>query len=303
MAWLVRLGLVESLQAFAGSFHFVMRYLVWGEHRSGFFMRAAGVSDDGQERIRAWHLVAEGDSGLAVPGLATVLLAKRYLAGHPPAPGARPALGELELDDFTPLLVEAGIAFGDRDEATRDDRALFTKILGASFDQLPEAIRSLHSTRGVQNYEGEAQVSGDSAIIARVARALFRMPRRGSKIPVEVSIVADGGTETWIRSFAGRRFRSELSAGGGNRAGLLRERFGPFSFFIALALDSDCLLFIVRHWQFFGIPLPRFLAPQGNIFERVEQGRFRFHVEMRFPLLGHFVTYDGWLQAIHPCKY
>jgi hypothetical protein len=44
------------------------------------------------------------------------------------------------------------------------------------------------------------------------------------------------------------------------------------------------------------LPLPRFLAPTGNTFERAEDGRFHFHVEIGFPWTGLIVRYRGWLE-------
>ena len=42
--------------------------------------------------------------------------------------------------------------------------------------------------------------------------------------------------------------------------------------------------------------LPAWLAPGGTAFESVEDGRFRFDVEIGAPLVGRIVRYRGWLQ-------
>jgi hypothetical protein len=36
--------------------------------------------------------------------------------------------------------------------------------------------------------------------------------------------------------------------------------------------------------------------PGGDSFERVERGDFRFHVDIRLPVFGEVVTYEGWLK-------
>jgi hypothetical protein len=79
-------------------------------------------------------------------------------------------------------------------------------------------------------------------------------------------------------------------------AGLLCERFGPLTIGLAMAIMDGRLRLIVRQWRMFGLPLPRFLAPTGNTFERAEDGRFHFHVEIGFPWTGLIVRYRGWLE-------
>lgn len=55
---------------------------------------------------------------------------------------------------------------------------------------------------------------------------------------------------------------------------------------------------ISRRWTAFGIPLPGVLAPYGDTYEHLEDGRFCFHVEIALPLIGLIVRYQGHLT---PC--
>ena len=41
--------------------------------------------------------------------------------------------------------------------------------------------------------------------------------------------------------------------------------------------------------------LPPPLAPRVDAYEFVDNGRFRFHIEIRQPLAGLIVRYRGWL--------
>ncbi|WP_416361782.1 DUF4166 domain-containing protein [Mesorhizobium sp. AR02] len=40
------------------------------------------------------------------------------------------------------------------------------------------------------------------------------------------------------------------------------------------------------------------LCPRSTSFETVENGRFRFHVEISHPLTGLIVRYRGWLEPV-----
>jgi hypothetical protein len=64
---------------------------------------------------------------------------------------------------------------------------------------------------------------------------------------------------------------------------------------MAVVVDGDRLRMVVRGWSIFGLRLPAALAPRGDTYEGVEDGRFRFHVEIRQPVVGLIVAYRGWL--------
>jgi hypothetical protein len=77
---------------------------------------------------------------------------------------------------------------------------------------------------------------------------------------------------------------------------LLCERFGPLTFAMALVVDGERLLLVMRRWSVFGIPLPMWLCPRSDSYESIENGRFNFHVKISHPLTGLIVSYDGWLK-------
>jgi hypothetical protein len=84
--------------------------------------------------------------------------------------------------------------------------------------------------------------------------------------------------------------------GSGRSERLLCERFGPLDFGMALVWDGHRLSLILRRWSAFGVPLPMWLCPTSVAHESVEDGRFRFSVEIGHPLLGLIVRYRGWLE-------
>jgi predicted DCC family thiol-disulfide oxidoreductase YuxK len=129
LAWLVRLRLAPSLAPLAPLFHRAMRTLRWGEHRGGMFVTVAGRDRAGGRVERAWHLVAEGDDGPFIPVMAAAALVRRVLAGAAPAPGARPATRELELDAFEALFAGRRFASALREGRGRRD-GLLTERFG-----------------------------------------------------------------------------------------------------------------------------------------------------------------------------
>ena len=299
LAWGIRLRLVPSLTTLAPLMHRAQGWLGRGEHRGGMFVEVTGADAAGNPRTRSWHLVAEGDDGPFIPAMAAEALVRRCLAGHRPAPGARAAIRELELADYDRLFARRAIVTGTR-ETLGPQAPLYQRLLGDAWQRLPEPLRRMHSLGGGLVAEGRASVERGRNPLARLVTRFFGFPPPGRDVPVRVRFTPTatpaGTGERWERDFGGRRFTSLQSEGKGRSDRLLVERFGVFEFGLALVVDEDRLRLVPRRWSAFGLPMPLWLAPGGDSFETVEDGRFRFHVEIRLPLAGLVVRYRGWLE-------
>ena len=288
-ALMVRLRFVSSLLPIAGLMHRAINVLRWGEHRGGMFVevRAAPV-------VRSWHMVAERDDGPLIPSMACEAIIRDCLEGKKPAAGARPAAGELALEDYEKLFARRAIRTGTRENAVVS-LPLYRRLLGTACAQLPPALQAMHDLKRTISAQGVATVTRGKGVLARIAAALVGFPLAGENVPVRVDFSVENGVERWTRTFAGRSFRSTQEQGHGRYDWLLCERFGPLRAGMALVLDDGKLRLIVRRWSLFGIPLPRSLAPRGDSYEHAQDGKFHFHVEIAHPLTGPIVCYRGWL--------
>ncbi len=283
----VRLRLLPSLLPFAAAFRRIAAWFEpFGSDRGGMQVTAAGLDAAGRPVRAAWTLVAEGGDGPFIPTL-PALAALRTIAGA--APGARPCLLPLAAieAEFAPYRITAS-------RHAAHPEPLFQAVLGPAFDALPAPVRALHMPGGALRASGTAQVDGANTLPARLAARLLGLPPAGRDVPVTVRIAAADGTERWERSFAGRRFRSTLSA---TPRGLA-ERFGPLVFALAVTADATGIrAMAVAGWRLGPLPLPRWLAPVSVASETVDaSGRFRFDVALHLPLgLGRIVRYRGWL--------
>ncbi len=283
---------LPNLRPLAPLCYRVLNTMTFGEHRGGMFVEAEGVRD-GRTIRRSWHLLAEGDDGPYIPSMAIEAIVRQGLAGGWPAPGARPASGELDLGDYAGVFAGRAIRTGWREDG--GDSA-YPAVLGPAFDRLPPLMRSLHRPGPRALWRGEAGVRRGRGRIAALIASIFGFPEAGDAVPVEVTFTTDAqARETWSRRFGGRVMRSTQEAGTGRDKHLIVERFGPFAFALALVWDGGRLRLTPRHWRLFGVPLPRALMPDGDSHETVRDGRFRFHVEICLPLIGEVVRYEGWL--------
>ena len=238
-------------------------------------------------RRRSWTVFAGKAHGGEIPVMAAQIIAGRLREGSLP-PGARDAGEVLALSDFTSLFAELDIETHLFDEPYEPP---YARVMGVRFASLPEPVRAMHDIAGDHGAVGSGVVRRGSGLLARLAAFVMQMPPAG-EYPLHVGFTEHGGVERWTRSFGPHRFHSELSATGS----LLTERFGPLRFRFDLPSDHTGLRMAFRGWSFLGIPLPRFLGPRIVASETVEDGRFRFEVDVALPLAGPVVHYHGTLE-------
>ncbi len=286
---------LPSLAPLAPIAHWLLNLRPMGEHRGGMFLAAKGLRD-GQPAQLSWHLLAEGDDGPLIPSMAVALLVSKMQQGLPPAPGARAGIGALTLDDYMTAFVGRTIVTGWREGAQPEP---YPQTLGPIFDDLPPLLQQLHRPGPRSVWRGRAEVTRGKNLMALLVATLFRFPKAGFGQPVEVTFTTDPqGRETWTRRFGAQPMRSTQEAGSGRDAALIVERFGPFRFGLALDWDGTRLQIIPRRWGIGPLPLPLWLMPHGPAWEDVQDGRFRFHVQIILPLIGPVVRYDGWLEPV-----
>jgi hypothetical protein len=294
LSWLVRWRVFSSLTPLAGLMHWASNHLRWGEHRGGMFVVVAGQDQAGLPMTRSWHLLAEGKDGPLIPSMAVAAITNRILAGQSPAPGARAATRDLELEGYEALFAGRAISTGIRDKTAPGD-SLYQRILGSAHDSLPAEIRALHVAVAA---EGEASVERGRGFLARTVAGIVGFPRTTARTPVRVTFDRFHGRETWTRAFGATSFRSEQFAGSGRSDRLLVERFGALEFAMALVVEGPKLSLKPRRWTALGVLMPMWLAPVSDASEYVDDGVFQFSVEIRHPLIGLIVRYRGWLRPV-----
>jgi len=293
----VRWRLVPSLSPLAGLMHRTMNRLAFGEHRGGMFVAVTGAAPDGTRIARSWHMVAEGDDGPLIPSMAAEAIIRRCLAGVAPAPGARPAVTDLELADYEALFARRRIVTGCRqEEPAAGPLPLYRRMLGDAWDRLPPPIRIMHNVSAALTAEGVASIERGPSLLASLVARLMRFPPAGRDVPLTVTFCVRGGQEHWRRTFGNATFASVQQEGRGRFERLLCERFGPITVGMALVVEDDRLRLVVRRWSVLGLPLPRAWAARGDVHESAQDERFNFHVEICHPLLGLIVRYRGWLK-------
>lgn len=287
LIWMARLRglrLLPPLSWFTGLIHRVQAIVQIGEPRGGLFVEVGE---------RRFDLIGEGDIGPSVPATPAAALIRAIHAGERFPPGLLRPGADFPLSRLTPIWDEIGVDYGIRERS--DD--LYADTLGGAMATLPEPIADLH-TGGI--FTGRATVERGRNPLGRLVASVLGFPTAGAH-DLRVSITTDAaGRERWSRVYAGREMFSTQERGSGRATGLITERFGPFAVHLAISVEGERLVYRSRGWSFLNIPLPKSLAPGGEVFEFVDdapdsKGRFNFHVDMRAPGFGRLVRYRGHL--------
>lgn len=164
-----------------------------------------------------------------------------------------------------------------------------------SYDLLPQPIRDMHDVANKTTATGQATITRDASVLAKLAAWVMRFPKEGHAIALTTTFNKLPAGEMLHRSFNGECFTTYFYDH--PKAGHFIERFGPFWFLV----ENDCSeegidMFLRRFWLWKHIPLPLWLAPHIDATERVDaQGRYQFDVDIHLPLIGRVIHYQGWL--------
>lgn len=169
--------------------------------------------------------------------------------------------------------------------------ALYRRLLGARFDELPGQVQALHDVDVEQSWVGTADVQRGDSLVARAMATVFGLPPEGRGQSLTVTFSPCGEKEIWSRAFGAKRFVSTQWA----QAGELRERVGPVVLAMTLQHGADGLALTLVGARVFGVPLPASMLPRIHTREAERERRYVFEVEAVLPLLGRLVRYEGSL--------
>jgi Domain of unknown function (DUF4166) len=168
-------------------------------------------------------------------------------------------------------------------------RSLYRRVLGEQFDRLPSSLHVFHDAVRGGRGTGRFELRRGSGVIARIAARLFRLPAEGSDVAVTLDVVVEDGCERWIRDFGGRRLESVQW----EHAGFLVEKAGHLRLAFRLSADDAGLRFVSRRAWFFGVPLPRWLAPEVQATVVAHEEGWRTDVRVCLPGGSLLLGYSG----------
>lgn len=167
--------------------------------------------------------------------------------------------------------------------------SLYQRILGEEFALLPDAIRRFHGSSAGGRLEGMFRVERGRGRIRQLLAGIAKLPLASERVPLRLDVRVAGEEEHWTRSFGEYHLHTRQLARGGRLVELhppwkLRIRLGATR--AGMSLDHERL-----YW--FGIPLPRFVAPRVETSVEGRGEAWFVAVTIRMPLLGMVCRYSG----------
>lgn len=115
LSWLVRLGVLRSLQPLAPAMLNISRLLdPFGSEESGFYMLLEGTDSSRNRKQIRFDLLAHQGDGMYIPCVPSILMALKLARGEIAATGAQPCMGFISLDDYLALLGEFAVEWREQ---------------------------------------------------------------------------------------------------------------------------------------------------------------------------------------------
>jgi hypothetical protein len=197
-------------------------------------------------------------------------------------------------------LSTGSLAAKDRPDA---QRGLYARLLGSSWLQIAEPIRSAHASGCTVRARGRLRISHGRSGVARFLARLLRLPRASDAAETRLVITSGAEGERWLRTFDDRRVDTRQYQAGQCE---LAERIGVLEFRFRLEASEGSLLFRQVEVAFLCGPvrlrLPAAWAPSVEAREDpAGPHQIYVHVRVVLPTLGPLLTYDGTIDIEDTC--
>jgi hypothetical protein len=171
---------------------------------------------------------------------------------------------------------------------------LYQRLMGNSWCQLAEPLRSMHATSSTVRACGQFRIDYGPHPVARLFARWLRLPHQSAAADTRLVVFARGDREHWERTFDGRRFATLQYQWHDD----LAERFGVLQFRFRLHVSDGSLLYIQRQaavlcWPV-RLPIPALCAPRVEAREdRAGPKQVQVVVRVLLPGIGLLISYAG----------
>lgn len=173
-----------------------------------------------------------------------------------------------------------------KDNKVKSSLQLHERLLGASFAQLPSALRRFLAQPG-GTAEFALEVTRQPGFLRNALASVLRVPAAQVRGTLVVSV--RGNREIWVRAFSDRTLRTVLWIDGRH----LVEEVGPLQFVFAVDADERGLRFSQIGCRLLGRSLPRALAPRVEVLVRGNERGWNVLISFAVPGLGLVANCGG----------
>lgn len=175
---------------------------------------------------------------------------------------------------------------------------IYEKALGKHWPRLSKPIRDLHNRRLTLSWKGFFRIENGTHWLAKAIVLLMRLPRKTERTPLRLEIERFKNGEKWIRQIGAHRLVTTQFEG---KHGRILERMDGLEFAFDLRVKNGGIVYDQKgcglRLGFLFIPLPKILSPRIAAREHSTQKNISVRVEIRAPIAGLLVSYDGRITA------
>lgn len=173
-----------------------------------------------------------------------------------------------------------------------NNKSLYQRLLGDSYEQLPQTLQALHLLNAPKAYQGISRVEVGKHPLAKLMVKIASLPKAGEQVPLRVQFEQTVQVEIWQRYFDQQLFVSKQWQQGD----LLAEKVGPLTFFFRVCVLDNSLQLHLQKIRCLGLPLTWCgLKISGKEWQ--ENGLFHFLVHVSMPFVGQIISYQGQLEV------
>ena len=174
-----------------------------------------------------------------------------------------------------------------------------TSWFGNNFDQLHPLLQKLHKEGGVLTGKVSVQFGkGIAGFIGRKIAPKLGLPLVSGEVEFKVTIKHSQDALYWNRLFCNEfPMSSTFKPHGVYPNGYWSETTGKLLLELGVEIREGGWYWVQRKIKFCGIPLPIWLFPSSHAYKKIEDGKYRFSVSFRLPVIGQLVSYSGDLAA------
>jgi len=170
---------------------------------------------------------------------------------------------------------------------------------GDDFGELHPNLQQLHTTGG--ELRGTVNIGYGDGIAGIVGRRLGRklgLPEAKQSIPLTVTISHHDEYLLWSRKFGdAHKMESKFRPVGNYPDGYWLEETGNIEIALGVDIDDGGWCWQQRTTKVRGIKIPKFILPRINAGKTIHSDKYKFHVRVDHPWLGHLLSYHGLLTA------
>eukprot|EP01080_Neovahlkampfia_damariscottae_P000434 gene434-6847_t len=262
-----------------------------GTDEGGMNINIHGTKDNKKREIN-WSIVGIKSDGPEIPSTPAVVLVEKLIKNEI-KPNAYPCWELFSLKEFMKSLEDFNIYTIDHEDIKSVSDPVLFSLGQNNFNKLPDDIRKFHSLEGGK-CAGNLKVTRGNGILSNIIASIVGFPKANESTPVTV----ENKNGNWSRDFDGLKLNSKWLTKPYN--GIVIEDFGfsKFGFQLVPLKDNSGFRHITKKLFLFGIPIPNFFnfVNADGITKGLKSGGWEILVEVRIPIVGLLVKYEGKLQ-------